>query len=513
MDNVTQQTLDLIKDANARKSQDALLKAYTQATGLVHFDLERPSKIIYPVNTPLRNMIPRVKGEGGTATNWRAITGIDTTLIAPGVQEGRRTAITSQEAKSYVAVYKTLGLEDTTTFEAQFAGEGFDDIIARMVEGLLRATMIQEENTILGGNTSLALGQPTAPTTGTAGTGGTIGDTITVEVSVVALTHEGFRTGSVSGGIRTIVVRQNADLTVNNVGGYSSEISANTTQVTGAGTTNVVTATVPVVNGAVAYAWFWGATPGAAQLLGAITTINSVLITTPAGLGTQQADDANLATDNSRNALVYDGILYLAMGAGQENPAAALSGSIIKDLGTGVAGTGTPLTGDGAGGINEIDDMLRDFWNQFELSPSHLIVNSEQLLDITKLTISGGAAPLFRFVLDGHSGGSPTVDGVTVTAGTVVGHYLNKYTMAGGNMLKVVLHPNMPPGTILFYSDRITYPLSNVSNILQLKLRREYYQIDWPLRNRTWEKGTYVDAVLQMYFPPAFGLMRNVGKA
>jgi hypothetical protein len=43
-----------------------------------------------PVITPLRNLIPRVKGNGGTATNWKAITGINTTNVGLGVSEGNR---------------------------------------------------------------------------------------------------------------------------------------------------------------------------------------------------------------------------------------------------------------------------------------------------------------------------------------------------------------------------------------------------------------------------------------
>jgi hypothetical protein len=72
MDNVTQATLDLMKAALQNPSEE-LRKSVTTGTGLVPFDLQAPSKNLYPVATPLRNVIPRVGGGVGTATNWKQI--------------------------------------------------------------------------------------------------------------------------------------------------------------------------------------------------------------------------------------------------------------------------------------------------------------------------------------------------------------------------------------------------------------------------------------------------------
>lgn len=513
---VSAETIQLLKEANRLKTQDDLAKAFTQATGLVNFDLERPAKLIYPVITPLRNMIPRVKGDGGTATNWRAVTGINTTNQSPGVSEGNRSGVISTEVKSYVAVFKTLGLEDFTTFEGQFASEGFDDAIARMVEGLLRSTMISEEQTDLGGNTSLALGQAGTPVLAdlTAQADGTIAAGTTVHVSAIPLTNDGVRTATVN-GVQGQVTRVNADATQDVFGGFSGQISAaqNITVAADADPNHVVTAQTTQIPGAMGYGWFVGPTAGAAQTFFGISTINSIRITSTPGAGTQNATDATIQADNSTNALLYDGIISLIFGAGQENPAAASSGALISVQPNGPSGTGTPLTPDGAGGVVEINDDLKKFWDDFRLSPTHLIVNSQELQNITKAVIGGGAASLFRFNLDNvqqKAGQALTAQDLKVYAGTTVGWYLNKNTMGGGQLLKVVLHPDLAPGTIIYYSDQISYPLSNITNILQTKTRREYYQIDWPLRTRKYEKGTYCDKVLQMYFPPAFGARTNI---
>jgi len=514
MSNVTDETLALIKEAT--RAPETIAKAYTQALGLVQYNLERPAKLIYPVITPLRNMIARVPMKGGTAVHWKAITGINTSDIGGGVEEGRRGGVISTRLVDFTAPFATLGLEDYRTFESELAAEGFDDARARMIEGLIRSTMITEERTILGGNRTKLLGTPATPTLADIATGGTIGQTVTVIVSVVALTMDGYRTATAANGIRTVVNRPNADGTTTIHGGYSSKISAAQTQVTATDglTTHRVTGYTAPVAGAFAFAWFWGPTAGAGQTLGAITTINSVNMTTPWGVYciTQNAADANLANDNSRNAYLYDGLLYLIAGAGQQD-GASVSGALLNSQATGVAGVGTSLTADGVGGVVEIDDDLRAFWETYNLSPDLILVNSQELRTITNKVMGAGGTPIFRFVLDGKSQdqAARAVLDRTVQAGTVVGNYLNKYTMSGGANVRVMLHPSVPPGVIVYWSSELPYPLSNVSNLVDVALRRDYYQIDWPTISRQYSSGVYSDGVLRMYFPPAFGMRFNIG--
>ena len=166
-------TLDLIK-ASQQTPNAELAKAWTQSgsavSGITAYDLEAGAKLLYPVITPLRNRIPRVSGAGGIQANWRGITGINTTNMSVGVGGGNRSGVMSSTTKDYIAAYRTIGLEDYATFEAELAAQGFDDLKARAVEGLLRALMIGEEKVILGGNSSVALGTTPTPTLATATT-------------------------------------------------------------------------------------------------------------------------------------------------------------------------------------------------------------------------------------------------------------------------------------------------------------------------------------------------------
>lgn len=479
-------TLQAVKLARSQPLADAVTKAFSQATGLVNFDLEGPAKLLYPVLTPLRNRIPRVAGAGGTATNWKTITNINTTNVRAGVSEGNRNATIVDSVNAVTAAYKGIGLENFSTFEGDYAAEGFDDARAKAVLNLLNSVMIQEERSLLGGNASLAMGVTPTPVPSTATVGGTIA-AATQSVICVALSLVAFREASVAAGVPLSGNRTNADASVDAIkGGYAGK-SAAAAQVT-TGATSTVSATVTAVNGAAGYAWYLGV--AGSELLAAITTINSVLLIAPAA-GTQNAS-ALLGTDQSQDALIFDGLLTQIMTPG--------SGAYNIALATGTAGTGTPLTPDGAGGLVQLDAAFQAFWDNFRLSPTEMYVSANTLLYINKLVIANGGAPLIRFAMD--SGG------MQINAGTVIGTYLNKPL---NKQVKVTVHPDMPTGMILFYSDGIPYPLANVNNILQVKTRREYYQIEWPLRTRKYEFGVYADELLQNYFPPAFGVLKNIG--
>ena len=65
-------------------------------------------------------------------------------------------------------------MEDTVSFEAEAAAEGFEDVNSTATLRVLQKTMRKEETALLGGNASLALGTPAAPILSASGTGGTL---------------------------------------------------------------------------------------------------------------------------------------------------------------------------------------------------------------------------------------------------------------------------------------------------------------------------------------------------
>lgn len=473
---LTAETSELVKSTFSQSG--------SATTGLTYYDLEAGAKFLYPVLTPLRNEIPRVSGKGGIQANWKAVTGVNTSGIRIGVSGGNRGAVMAVSTADYAAAYKGIGIEDNVDFEAQYAGQGFEDIRALAAKVGLQALMIGEELLLLGGNGTLALGITPTPSTTASTTGGTMTAT-TKSVICVALTLEGYVNASVTAGIPTSITRTNADASVDTFGGGSAQKSAAASQAT-TGTTGSITATVTAVRGAVAYAWFWGA--AGSETLGAITTVNEAVLTTDAGAGTQTAASLPSA-DNSANNLVFDGLLTQAMKAG--------SGAYYRSL------DGAGLTADGAGGIVEIDAALKSFWDNYKLTPDTVWLSSDAALVISQKILAGNANGAYRIVVNMEQG--------MMVGGVMVATYLNRFSMNGANVLKIRIHPNMPAGMLLFTSSTIPYPISGVGNVMQVRTRQEYYQIEWPLRTRKWEYGVYADEVLQHYFPPSMGVIANIG--
>lgn len=483
----TQQTIELLKGMKPIRLAEDIAKAFSQSTGLVNYDLEPYAKVLYPVNTPLRNRIPRVKANGGTATNWKQITKVNAGMMRAGVSEGNRGGIITNQVQDRTAAYRGLGLENFYSNEADYAAQGFDDVRAQDVRSLLDSFFIQEERTILGGNGTLALGTPTTPTLAALGSGGSL-TAGALSVIVVGLTLVAHQNASVSAGVQPTFTRTNAEGTTDVIKSGASNKSAAATVTVVAG--DSISATTSVINGAVSYAWYAGV--AGSERLVAITTTNSALIT--ATNATSQLASAIAAADDSRDTLVFDGLLTQILTPG--------SGAVVMSLPTGTPGVGSKLTSDGAGGIVEIDDMFQQFWDQSRLSPDEIQCSSRSLLAINRIVISNGGAPLIRF--------SNESSGAQINAGSVVGTYLNKIT---NKQVKIAVHPDMCDGTLLFWSNGIPYALSNVGNILQMKMRQDYYQSEWPIRTRRREFGIYTDGLLQCYFPPAFGVLRNFSVA
>ncbi len=456
--------------------------------GLAFYDLEAGAKFLAPVLTPLRNETPRVSGKGGIQANWRAITGINTTGLRLGVSGGNRAGVQSVTTADYFASYKGIGIETNVDFEAEYAGMGFDDVRAQAGLRGLQATMIGEEALILGGNTSLALGVTPTPTLVASASNGSLA-TGTLSVICVALSLDGYINGSVANGIQSQITRTNADGSSDVFGGGAAQKSANAT-VAVTGPTGSVAATVTPVRGAFGYAWFWGV--AGSEVLGAISSINSLVITATAA-GTQTATSLPSA-DWSANTLVFDGLLTIALKAG--------SGAYVASQASGTAGVGTPLTSDGAGGVVEIDLALKSMWDNYRLSPDTIWVNSQEALNISRKIIAGASNSAQRFVFNAAQD--------AVNGGVIVRTYLNRFSMSGGSALEIRVHPNMPAGTILMTSRSIPYPLSGVGNVFQIRTRRDYYQIEWPLRTRRYEYGVYADEVLQHYFPPSMAVISNI---
>ena len=477
--------------ANATKAlrKDATTQGISTATGMVFYDLRPPAYLLYPVNTPLRNSIPRagkVNAGTGTAAHWKAYINPNATANFAGVAEGQRNAFLSFTERDYTAAYKELGQESFTTFTGQFAGEGYTDPMADSQTMVLHSIMLSEEGMLIGGNSSYQLG--TAPTPRVAlQAGAGLATSTSVSVAVVALTHQGYvlqgGTAAVASGLAPTTTRANADGSTTTVNGGLSAISAMSAVVTTSGSNLQVLATVAAVKGAVAYAWFVNTTDASSPSLGnaklaAITTAPTFTITAAAA-GTQTGTATGLNTDTSTNPLAFDGFLSFAAQSG-----------IWMDLG------GAALTPNGDGSIKEIESILQQLWTAYQATVDSIYVSSEQLTKITTAILAGtgGQASAFKIQLN-------PADQNKIIGGSMTVSYLSKFTMAGAKTIDIKLHPNLTPGTMYFDISTNPYPQSRLGNVREILTQRDYYSLLYPIRTRRWEYGTYVHEVLAHRLP------------
>jgi hypothetical protein len=498
------ETLSQVRNLLSQMSPDMLQRATFGLGGsttspLTYYDLEEEAKIFVPEITPLVRRIPRVKGLGGTATQWDSITALNSGALPMGVLEGKRAGIQAITSVRNVASYATIGLESSLTFEQDLAGMGFDDMKALQIRTLLQAARIGEEQIDLGGNSDVALGTNPTPTLTPANTGGSLTNAASpYYIRIVPLTLAAYKRSSLTAGIPTTHAYTRGGGATTTVNAGAGQVSASANATIASGTTGSIAATWTAVKGAVAYAVFIGTDGTTNCRLAAITTVNAATLTavpsaiTP-GTGFAGVVGTNFDSDLSANNLVYNGLISIIAKSGSNSLFASSDNA--------------QLSTDNAGGCTQINTDLQAFWDNYRVSPTAMLVSAQTLLDLSTLVVKNGGAPLIRFQLDGTN---RTPNANTITAGSVVGFYMNKTAQGGGQMLEVILHPDMPPGMILYYSDRISYPVPGVTNILQVKTQEEWRQIDWPLVEREYGVGVYARQVLQCYYPPAFGMRCNI---
>jgi hypothetical protein len=235
--------------------------------------------------------------------------------------------------------------------------------------------------------------------------------------------------------------------------------------------------------------------------LQAITTINSATFSAPLLTGQQLA--SVIAADYSRNAgLAFDGLLSEGF-----NPATP---SYVQALATGTAGVGAFLTASGRGSVVEIDNMLMAMWNNYRISPTVLYVNTQEQRNITAKCLSNASGPLLRYNVQADGDTSLPYG---ITANGLVRWYYNPYSVDGGFDIPIRVHPDLPPGTILAFAERLPvwYQSNQVPNVAEVMTRRDYYRVDWPLRTRRREYGVYTEEVLAVYAPFGVGVLTNIG--
>jgi hypothetical protein len=433
------------------------------STGLVPYDLEAPAKLLVPRLTPLRNSLTRTKGQG-TARKFKRILGwsnsgvggvadkspfINSTSISTafGPVNLRRGSMISYAADEKSVSYVEMGMSDIVDWQAQFAGQGFQDIRQLSQTALLWSHFGGEERAMLFGRGSAGNGYKgavSAPviTSSTATTGGTI----------AAGTY-----------LATITAR---------TGFGESVISNEQSQVT-TGATSTITYTVstePI--GALGYNLYMTLVGGASgtEKFQVSFVGNSVTVTAPpASTGAAQP-----GSDTSADANAYDGFLTVLSDPTQSG--------YVKRVN---AALSTANPGD------EFQQALLSLYQSVKADPEEIWVDSGVMKEAGDLFKTASSSN-YRIDLDGGNIAGGYKLGAAVTG------LVNQVT---SRMVDLKVHPYMPAGAAIVRSRTLPVPDSQVSETSQVVNVQDYMSVDWPVIQYTYDQSTYQYGTLVHYAP------------
>jgi hypothetical protein len=516
--NVATGLQSIVADLNTQLSA-ALGKNFTIGTpggnsgsplgsGFVPFDLLAPSRLIYPVYSPLRNKLPRTPGQGeqrraklvlgvqgsqtgGTAGNPARISIAETlgqSLSTTGVFPTNPAIPNSgtQKATDLIVPYRFFGMSEALSWLSQFSGQGFEDISSLANLILLQQAMLGEEYQIIAGSKTV-IASPTAPTAvvRTAGSNETaFTATGTYSIEVTAKTYFGesvHATGSVLTGV-VVGANQVVDVTI-------------TGQPTGVTSYNVY---VNASNNTTRASFFLSV----AGVGGKRVTLQGLQPT--AGTSPPSADTGTFSAND------FDGMFQI-LGGG----AVDYNGSTSGDAALGIAGYYNAAIGDTLN-TNVVNTALKTLWDGntssvggtatsgYRADPTELIGEGTDIANFgVSLLANQGGPTAYQFLIDQNEVGN-------VTGGVAISQFTNPITRS---MVKIMVHPWFPQGSATLMSYTMPMTWSNVSNVWENVMVQDYLSVAWPVIDLTFRYSLFYFGALLCYAPAYNGLLQGLQKS
>jgi hypothetical protein len=442
------------------------------ASGFVPFDLMPFVRTIYPVYTPFRNKIPRVPGQG-EYHRGKILASITGSL--PGglgtLQDDSTTeffggsgfsawpnplpASGTQTAYDIIIPYKFFALTEATSWLAQFAGQGFDDLYGLASLVLLQEFMLCEEHDLLA-SSSQSLTAPAAATC-TARAAGSNETAITfsgtnVYVFVSAINYWG-ETAYVGGNLVTVSTATSGTSVID---------------VTIAPTTGTLMYVIYVGSGTSAPArtglWQFTANTQGGWVGGVKFTLQGALPTT--GNNPKAADTGTGSANRQESILsVVSGLAYNSGSGPYPNVSAGYYNNAEAAQFT----------------IATVTNALQQMYNGstgYLANPSEIVcspTDAKILADsIRNETV---AAYQFRVQQSEVAG---------MTAGIAVANMVNPITRSSPEIL---VHPYLTQGTAFYLSYTLPQTQNNLGNVMENVMVQDYAQIGWPVIDPTFRQS------------------------
>jgi hypothetical protein len=466
--------------------------------GLQQYNLFPTALTLYPVLTPLRNILTRLQGRG-RQSEFKAILRVGggpagDDLASVFGSEGNSGAKIDPTIEDIVAVYRSLKQAAAVSFEQQWEGQGYIDTKSAAAVNLLRQFMINEERAILfAGNSSSALttqfaggaaGVATSPTVTVAGSAGSIANNGSVSVAIVAVT-----------GMGPSIVSAVVD-TAGTDGGSGDAYTVSFPQ------TDRDTLGLPIL--------YWEVyalqdavdeTPTAASALKFQGTSNGAdflikSIANGALLGTTRNADASA----SRKA--YNGLYTQLYGsAAGGNHGLGFAGAHIKHAMDVLSVTGS--------GDNSLESLEAQMWNEAFTDPRWALMNEAESRAVSRATLGQGTPYFINVPEDKLS---------AATAGFRVSRLTNVVT---GSEIEVKVHPYFKQGSIILGSDVKPqwYVPETIPATIAIDAVQDYTEVDYPPKYATdgsgdnWTIQIMNLTTFKCFIPAIFGVLDSIVKA
>jgi hypothetical protein len=477
--------------ASQRAAQADLVKDITSTSpfgqtngGFAAFDLEAPAKMLTPRPTPLRNKIARKKGVG-YSHRLKRITGFTGTgtgglgQVWPGVTESTTTAFgsinfqrgpkISYAADDVIVPYFSYSLSDAVSFDANFSGQGYQDLRQLSSTSTLYATMLMEERMMLmsRGTASGLSGALAAPT-------------ITLSQSAAA-------TGETGLANTTYYVRVTAD-----AGAFGESVSSaeGSITITGTQVLNIAVTAPALTVGNLGYNVYIGTTTGAAntKYQGRITSLNGRVLGSGVGLGdnliysTTSTRVPSTSTDTSAYATGYDGMLPQIFAGGVVN-------RINSTFSTSNPGA-------------EFQTVFGTMWDNVKGDPDEIFLNGSDRKQLSDAIKSGSNAN-YRLNLSQDEVGN-------YVGGAVIGALNNEIT---GKLVNLTVHPWLPQGVAPVISYTLPIPDTQVTDVWASVNVQDYMGVQWPTTQFAYEFSTYFRGTFVGYAPAWNGVVTGIKSA
>jgi len=455
------------------------------ASGLVPFDLVAPSRLIYPVYSPIRNKLPRVPGQG-TSRRTKVITGVSGSQTGASggkfVDLGIPELVTgagsmsnwplnlpgsgSQDSVDLNVPYRFWGLTESLSWLAQFGGQGFEDVSALANLILLQEFMLNEEAAHLAA-TSVALSTPGTPALAarTANTGETAltGVTTNVFVKVTAANWYGETAASTGASV-----------------GWSSG--------------QVVDVTISPVAGAQWYNLYvtTGASAGTYYLMksgvgGLNFTLQGAL---PVSGSTPPTADTGTSSPNRQEGMISV-LTGHSAGPSAIYPTGWQGGYVNQSVGDTL-------------NVSVLNTAFQQLWDgpgSYRADPSEIVAEGGDVMRMSNSIVNAGSQnTAYRLFVE-----QSEVPGVRL--GAAVSEFQNPITRSP---VRVVVHPWLTQGTALLQSYTLPFAWSNVNNVWEFTTVQDYLSISWPVIDASFRYSMFMYGALVANAPQYCGILQGI---